>query len=78
MTVSPVEELHRLFEENGPVDFARMRRLAIIIKLRIPDRAAADALHADLEAAVLMFENVRENGRWLFSALQDQLDAMEQ
>lgn len=71
--LTPLDELRALFASDAP-DYSRMRRLAIIITLRMADRAAAASLHQDIEAAIALFENVPEDGRHAFAMLD--LDAV--
>lgn len=61
--LTPLDELRALFTSDSP-DYSRMRRLAIIITLQMTDRAAAAALHQDIEAATSLYEVDRDAG-WL-------------
>lgn len=64
--LTPLKELRSLFATDDTSNASRMRRLAIIATLQMPNRAEAERLHAGLEAAIHLFENVPEDGRMTF------------
>src|SRR5690606_27716025 len=70
--VSALEELRTLFAEDGS-DTSRMRRLAIIVTLRMTDRDEAAWLHSELEAAISLYDNVPNDGRFTLEMLEDHL-----
>lgn len=61
--MSAIDELRAIFTSDDRSDGSRMRRLALIITMQIPDRAAGAALHQDIEAAVSLYEIDRNAGR---------------
>lgn len=70
----PIAELRQMFASDEDVDHSRMRRLAIIITLSISDRRKASTLQEQLEVAISLFENVRDDGRWMLDAMAADLD----
>lgn len=67
------DELKAMFAADDTTDYARMRRLAIIITLPMADRQAAEALHRDLEAAISMYQAGPFEGQFCFEMLEDAL-----
>lgn len=67
--LTPLKELRSLFDTDDTGNVGRMRRLAIIVTLQMPNRTEADLLHASLEAAIHLFENVPEDGRMTFEMM---------
>lgn len=73
MRLTALDELRAIFASDGPPDGSRLRRLALIITMQMTDRAAADALHQDLEAAISLFETDAEAGRLTLALLEPML-----
>jgi hypothetical protein len=67
--LTPLKELRSLFDTEDTSNASRMRRLAIIATLQMPNRGEAERLHASLEAAIHLFENVPEDGRMTFDMM---------
>lgn len=67
--MTPLKELRSLFDTDDTSNALRMRRLAIIATLQISNRVEAERLHAGLEAAIRLFENVPEDGRMTFEMM---------
>lgn len=67
--LTPLKELRSLFDTDDTSNATRMRRLAIIATLQMPNRVEAERLRAGLEAAIHLFENVPEDGRMTFEMM---------
>lgn len=64
--LTPLKELRSLFDTDDTSNASRMRRLAIIATLQMPNRDEAERLYAELSAAIDLFENVPADGRMAF------------
>ncbi|MCL4745130.1 MAG: hypothetical protein KJZ83_06910 [Burkholderiaceae bacterium] len=67
--MSALDELRAIFASDAAPDGSRLRRLALIITMQMTDRSAAAALYADLDAAISLFEDDREAGRFTLEML---------
>lgn len=73
MQLTPIDELRAIFASDVLPDGSRLRRLALIITMRMADRAAAASLHSDIEAAISLFETDAEAGRLTLALLEPML-----
>jgi hypothetical protein len=71
--LTPIDELRAIFASDDLPDGSRMRRLALIITMQMADRAAANALHQDIEAAISLFEDDPDAGRLTLALLKPTL-----